>query len=127
MRANLRNGKLIAPESIEAAVKRQQQLAHELHNITTQIDDPARALRATNLGEYDTWLTAAKRARAMLAAEASQLADWLAERETGLFRDAYELLKTLQRDLGNDLDANELALIKTLDAYFARENPRRTP
>jgi len=122
MRSNLKDGKLIPPKSFAAAVRRRQQLAYEQQRIQAQLDDPT---RPATYGEafHDAWLPRARTALGLFKNEERQLAEWIdSQLLGGLFRQAYDLLKALQKEV--DFEPNELELMHKLDAFFKNVVPQ---
>jgi hypothetical protein len=122
VRANLAQGKLVAPTSLLAAQIRLKKLKGEVTRIQNQLDDPKRILRYTDTGEYDLWKAAASHALAKFKQELVQLEEWIATQQgtlENLLKRAYEVLKALQLD-EVDFEPEELELIEQLDRYYER-------
>jgi hypothetical protein len=113
MRSGLKDGVLVPPASLPAALDRHRRLGLEIERITLHLRDPARD---------DEWRARAGAKRAAFRDEQAQLGDWIATERARLFRQAYDLLKAFQTD-GADFDAAELDQIQRLDAYFAATAP----
>lgn len=113
MRSGLKNGVLVPPKSLAAALDRERRLGIEIERITTQLRDQSRG---------DAWLTRARLALHTFSLEVVQLRQWIAAERARLFREAYDLIKAFESD-GADLAAAELNLIHRLDAYFAATRP----
>jgi hypothetical protein len=116
MRSNLKDGKLLPPKSLADAVRRRQQLVHEQQRIQAQLDDPKRQANTE-------WLPRARTALGLFKNEERQLAEWIdSQLLGGLFRQAYDLLKALQKEV--DFEPNELELMHKLDAFFKNVVPQ---
>jgi len=109
MRPRLNRGRLIPPESVRKAHERLTTLEHEVKSIDKQLADPSRA--------NADWRRSATAARDLLASERRQIQAWLATAEHPLFKEAYELLRTLRTE-NCDFDPPELDLITRLDKHF---------
>ncbi len=116
MRSGLRrNGALIPPRSLEAAISRRQRVTLEIARIEKQL----REREGTADGE---WAARALRVLGSFLDERGQLDAWIAVQRAELFREAYDFIKSLQRD-GFDFEPQEMHLINRLDALFAATTP----
>ena len=117
MRSNLKNGKLIPPKSYPEAVARHATLIGETARILEHIADPLRRERFVNDEAYNAWRDSARRAFRTFRSEQRQLGAWLDTQYNQLFREAYNLLKTLQKE-ETIFEEHELELLDRLDAHF---------
>lgn len=125
MRSRLIRGRLSPePQSIADAERRAELLDREIEKIRAQLCDAARpALFAGRMVAYDQWAHSARSAQRAFREELRLTRQWLDDHEgERLLREAWQLLKTLERE--TDLDEEEAKLVRQLDAYFAGERIR---
>ncbi len=124
MRSNMKNGRIDTPPSRTVAIMRRDQLLHEIKRVEGQLADPLRATQYETMSDYDGWRRSANCALKLFRDEVQQLKEFLLctdqENKDHLFREAYDLLKSLQDDL-DDFDDEEAALMHRLDIHFNKE------
>ncbi len=120
MRALLNRGRIIVPESIADARRRLELLDREIARIEGQLADPERRKRIGLQGWYDGWRKSATNALTLFRLEREQLRAWVDVATCDLLKLAYDTLKSVQEDEGDEFfDETELALIDRLDKHFA--------
>lgn len=128
MRSSIVRGHIKTPRSLAAARVRYHQLVVEVARITAQLDGSGMAEKLVTRDAYDTWRMKAKRAHRYMTEEMHQLALWIdAHPETGLLREARDLLVALRADLDEDaFSVEELAVIARLEAA-CEDRPVQAP
>lgn len=117
MRPGLKNGKLLAPGSLAAALKRQRQLEAEMQRIEQQMRDGERRLRYAGDVEYHVWKNKAESARSLFNCELKQLRQWVTDQERALLKRTRDMLRELEKD-GVEFELQEVELIEELDEHL---------
>jgi hypothetical protein len=129
MRALIRRGKILPPETKEDAEDRVGQLRAEIQKISGQLGDMSRIVdraRYPSQDDYEDWAMKARAKRRQFRAELAQLDAWLLGWAVGrsqderLVQDVRELLGTLVDD-DVDLSPEERDLVDKFRTAFRRE------
>lgn len=122
MRATIRDGKIVPPNTFAEAIARRAGVVTEIARCERQVADPNRRIRFTNDADYEDWKNRALKALRLYRKEREQLETWI-EGRTG---DTEELLRQalpILRDV-DDLDASEQELVDKIEEHFREHNDK---